>query len=381
MSTPAPTPLHHHIAQLVARHGPLPFSTVMDSALYDETHGFYTAAGGAAGRRGDFITSPEVGPLFGAVIARALDSTWDELGRPDPFVVVEGGAGVGTLAVAVLAASPRCASALRYVMVERSPVLRARQRTHLAIAEPATALGVPGGHDGPVVASLGELPSARITGVVLANELLDNLAFDLLERTPDGWSEVRVGVDSASADLRLNRHLVPAGDAARGAGERFAPAASVGAVVPWQRGAAEWIADAYALLDRGRLLILDYAVRTTAELGNRPVGEWLRTYRGHQRVDDPLEDLGTADITVDVAADQLDAAVGHAAVVRTQAELLRVHGIDDLVARGRREWTERAAVGDLAAIKARSRVREADALLDPQGLGGFLVLQWSRGMS
>ena len=84
----------------------MPFSEVMDLALYDPSHGFY-AAGGAAGRRGDFITSPEVGPLFGAVVARALDGWWRAWGEPDPFVVVEAGAGAGTLAISVLTAQPR----------------------------------------------------------------------------------------------------------------------------------------------------------------------------------------------------------------------------------------------------------------------------------
>ena len=75
----------------------------MDLALYGE-HGFY-ASGGRAGRRGDFITSPEVGPLFGAVLARAIDAWWNELGRPSDFAVVEAGAGPGTLARAILAAA------------------------------------------------------------------------------------------------------------------------------------------------------------------------------------------------------------------------------------------------------------------------------------
>ena len=75
--------------------------------LYDPDAGFY-GVGGGAGRSRDFLTSPEVGPLFGAVMARAIDSWWDELGRPDPFVVIEGGAGTGALAEAVLGAGPRC---------------------------------------------------------------------------------------------------------------------------------------------------------------------------------------------------------------------------------------------------------------------------------
>lgn len=373
-------PLLGHVADRIHRHGPLPFSAVMDAALYDEAHGFFGAGSGAAGRRGDFITSPEVGPLFGALVAALLDRWWDELGRPDPFVVVEGGAGVGTLAVSVLAATPACAPALRYVLVERSPVLRARQGEHLALAEPATAMGAPGGHDGPVVASLGELPSARLTGVVLANELLDNLAFDLLVRTDEGWGEVRVGVDDGAdgpAGPRLVRHVVPAGDAATAAGERFAPGAPTGAVIPWQHAAGSWAADAVGLLERGRVLLLDYAVPTTSDLAARPVEEWLRTYRLHERGGDPLDGLGSADITTEVAIDQIESAVGRPAHVRTQAELLRVAGIDRLVEDGRRVWEERAGVGDLAAIRARSRIREAEALTDPAGLGGFLAMEWT----
>jgi hypothetical protein len=60
----------------------------------------------------------------------------------------------------------------------------------------------------------------------------------------------------------------------------------------------------------------------------------------------------------------------------TQADWLRAHGIDDLVAEGRRTWAERAHVGDLAALAARSRIGEAEALLDPAGLGAFRVVEW-----
>ena len=373
-------PLLQRVVDLVARHGPLPFSTVVDLALYDEQHGFYAAVGGAAGRRGDFITSPEVGPLFGAVVAAALDAWWEELGRPDPFVVVEGGAGVGTLAVAVLHAAPRCAPALRYVLVERSPALRARQGENLALTEPSTALGVPDGHDGPVVASLGELPAATFTGVVIANELLDNVAFDVLVRTEEGWGEALVGVDDpGAAGPRLVTHVVPADESVAAAAERLAPDAAVGSTIPWQRAAGEWVAAARSLLHAGRVVVLDYATRTTDELAARPVGGWLRAYRGHERLAEPLADLGTADITADVALDQIEAVAGPATVVHPQAEWLRLHGIDEMVDEGRRTWEERAAVGDLAAIRARSRVREAEALTDPGGLGGFLVAEWVVG--
>jgi len=115
---------------IAAAGGAIPFAAFMDLALYGPS-GFYTApAGGRAGRRGDFLTAPEVGPLFGAVVARFLDAEWERLGRPDPFTVVDAGAGPGTLARAVLAARPACRGALTYVAVEvgaRQPGLPTRR--------------------------------------------------------------------------------------------------------------------------------------------------------------------------------------------------------------------------------------------------------------
>ncbi|MTA94022.1 MAG: class I SAM-dependent methyltransferase, partial [Actinobacteria bacterium] len=88
----------------------------MNIALYGES-GFY-ATTGRAGRRGDFITSAEVGPLFGAVLARAVDNVWNTLGQPDNFHIVEVGAGPGTLARSILAAQPKCLSQGEYIAVE-----------------------------------------------------------------------------------------------------------------------------------------------------------------------------------------------------------------------------------------------------------------------
>ena len=82
-------------------------------------------------------------------------------------------------------------------------------------------------------------------------------------------------------------------------------------------------------------------------------------------------------IPTSAALDQL-AAVHEPTTVRTQAQFLALHGIDDLVAEGRRVWAESAHVGDLAALRARSRVREAEALTDASGLGGFTVVEWVR---
>ena len=259
-----------------------------------------------------------MGPLFGAVVARAV---------ADADVVVEAGAGRGTLARSVRAAGwPG-----RWVCVERSPALRAE----------AEAAGF-------------EVADRLVPGdVVVANELLDNLPFRLLERTDDGWAEVHVE-DGQEV-------LVDAGDPGVDA-----PA---GGRVPLQERAAAWVDEARSLA--GRVVVLDYADRTPS-LARRPWLEWVRTYRGHARGGHPFEAPGTQDVTCEVAVDQLPVP----ALDRSQADWLAAHGIDELVAEGRAVWRERAAIGDLAAVRARSRVTEAEALTDPTGLGEFRVLEW-----
>jgi SAM-dependent MidA family methyltransferase len=357
----------------------LPFDEVIELALYHAEHGFY-GRGGGAGRGADFLTSPEVGPLFGAVVARALDGWWRELGSPDPFVVVEAGAGVGTLAKSMLAAGPECSSAVRYVLVERSETLRDAQGGRLPLEPPRQVLGpVVLGPDpdegaqvvagvGPLVTSLAELPGGPFTGVILANELLDNLPFRLLERTTDGWSEVRV-------TERLGELLVPAEPELDAEARRFAPDAAPGARIPLQHRAASWLRDALGSLERGRVVVVDYA-DSTPSLARRPWTEWVRTYRGHGRGGRPLEHLGEQDVTCEVATDQL-AAVRRIGTDQRQSDFLRAHGLDELVDTARRDWEARAHIGDLEAMKQRSRVHEGQALADPAGLGAFRVLEWT----
>ena len=383
----------HPIAADIHRHGALPFERVVERALYDHEGGFYEAGGRAGGRHGDFLTSPEVGGLFGAVVARALDTWWRELGEPDPYVVVEAGAGPGTLCRTVLAAAPACAVSLRYVLVERSASQRRLHAGKVRLEDPALAFApvdpdtespVAGSPTGPICVSLAELPRLPGPAVVLANELLDNLPFGLAERRDGGWCEVRVDLapeDPADGQASgqasgLAERLVPLDPVRSAMLDRLAPAATDGGRVPLQAAAGAWLREALTLAGpAGRVVVVDYAT-TTADLAARPQSEWLRTYRGHARGGSPLADLGAQDITCEVATDQL-ALVRPATEDRTQAEWLRAHGVDELVVAARETWTERSHLGDLAALTARSRVTEAEALLDPAGLGAFRVLEWT----
>jgi NADH dehydrogenase [ubiquinone] 1 alpha subcomplex assembly factor 7 len=383
---PAASGVSGAVAAAIRRHGAIPLERVLERALYDPTSGFYETGGRAGGRAGDFLTSPEVGALFGAVVARALDRWWRAMDAPDPFVVVEAGAGPGTLARTVLASEPECAPALRYVLVERSAAQRRLHAENLRLEDPALAFApvdpdteapVPGSPVGPICVSLAELPRIAGPAVVLANELLDNLPFGLAEWGGDGWREVRVDLAAApDGRERLVERAVPLDVDRAELLDRLVPDARAGARVPLQDAARSWLRDALTVAGpRGRVVVLDYAA-TTAELAARPQQEWVRTYRAHARGGGPLDDLGLQDVTCEVAVDQL-ALVRHPSSEATQADWLRAHGIEDLVAAARATWAQRAHLGDLAALTARSRITEADALLDPAGLGGFRVLEWA----
>lgn len=318
------------------------YAEVVEVALYDGQHGFYNT-GGMAGRRGDFLTSPEVGPLFGHVVANALDAEWDRLGQPAEFTVVDYGAGPGTLARSVSAALPRCGSSLQYIAVERSAAQRELHPSGVTSAEVLTA----------------ELVGDGLTGVVIANELLDNLAFDPVVRVDGHLRSLDVAIDAEDVLTTV-------------AGSRSADDDPFDAGVDAafvQEQAASWLRHVMGSMAAGRVVVLDYC-RLSSEAVE------VRTFASHGPAGDPLSALGTKDITVDVDLQQLQRRVAVATQITSQSSWLERYDIARLVSEGRAIWEAGASTGSLDALKARSRVREADALLETSGLGGFTVAEW-----
>ena len=332
-------------AAIAAAGGAIPFSEYMRLALYGEG-GFYTTGGRAGRRGGDFITSPEVGPLFGTVIARALDAWWKELGSPSRFDVVECGAGPGTLARSILAAQPECVNAMHYVAVEISASQRALHPQGIESRE--------------------TMPDGPITGVILANELLDNLPFRLF--VFDGsWMEAFVSQASSGQFVEVLHTLdvVPS---------CLPDTAPHGSRAPIQDAAASWVRDCLSKIDHGRLLLLDYCSSSTAEIALTPWRDWLRTYRDQGRGDHYLINPGSQDITAQVMLDQLPTGFA----TSTQADFLTQWGIDDLVSEGNAYWESMKNAPDVAAMKMRSRSTEAKSLTDFSSLGAFTALSWQK---
>ena len=330
-------------AAIAAAGGAIPFSEYMQLALYGEG-GFYTIGGRAGRRGGDFITSPEVGPLFGTVIARALDAWWKEIGSPSRFDIVECGAGPGTLARSILAAQPECLGAMHYVAVEISASQRALH---------------PQG-----VESRETMPDGPITGVILANELLDNLPFKLF--VFDGsWMEAFVSQASGGQFVEVLRtpDVVPT---------CLPQTASLGSRAPIQDVAASWVRNSLSKIDHGRLLLFDYCSASAAEIALSPWREWLRTYRDQGRGTHYLSDPGSQDITTQVMLDQLPSGC----TTSTQADFLNLWGIDELVHEGTAYWESMKTAPDVAAMKMRSRIAEAKSLTHYSSLGEFCVIEF-----
>ena len=331
-------------AAIVAAGGAISFEQYMGLALYGE--GSFYQDGGKAGRRGDFITSPEVGPLFAAVVARYLDDCWNEMGCPSSFDVVEVGAGPGTLARGIFDAQPKCISALKYVAVEISAAQRA---LHPSFVE-----------------SMAQFPDRGIKGVVLANELFDNLPFKLF--VYDGeWMEAFVGLGDGGRFVEILRTV----DNIPGVLPVSAP---LGSRVPIQTAASQWLLNVSQKLSSGRVLVFDYCSESTSEIAFTPWREWLRTYKGHERGVHYLVEPGSQDITTQVMIEQLMKVVPSLSVAN-QSEWLNSNGIGELVSEGMEHWEAHKSSPDIAAMKMRSRVNEAQALTSQDGLGAFSVLE------
>lgn len=342
--------LRKRIIQQIGAGGPLPFAAYMDLALYDPADGFF--AGAPVGEAAHFMTSPHVSPVFATLLATQLGEAWQALGRPSPFVVLEAGAGDGTLADTVRTAAARTewAPALRYLCVEQSPVARG------AIA----ARGF------EAHATIEEAVPEPVAGVVLANELFDNLPFHRIRRHGAQLVEVYVGEQEG----RLVEVEGPAGDEAIGA--MGSPITS-GVEQPSSPVARRTVASLARTLSRGYLIVFDYGF-----VGGEDPGP-VRGYRGQRLVVDLLADPGGADITGPVDFDALADAAGGAGMrvwgpVPQRDALLALDYRKALdVLRARQEQLERAGAWR-EAVSLYNQRSEAAMLVDPHGLGGLKVL-------
>ena len=354
------------IQDAIGRAGPMTFARFMDLALYDPDGGYYRAAAARPGRDGDFLTAPEAHPIFGAALARAVIDTWDRLGRPDPFVLREYGAGTGVLATAILDAirieRPELRAAIRYQPIE------VESRRLEAIAARLAAAG----HGDALVTPV-EIRDRPIEGMIVANEVLDALPTHRVVVLDAVLREVMVG-SQGGVFVDVEADPSTPALAARLAADGVALADGQRAEICLALD--PWVAQAAAGLERGLLLLIDYGY-PAAELYDpvRRRDGTLRAYLRHRVGDDPYRHVGRQDLTAHVDVTAVERAALAAGLVHlgttTQAEFLVGLGTEGLL---------RAIQADPATtLEDYLLVRSAlMRLLDPTAMGRFRVMGFGR---
>ena len=359
------TPLAAILAEQIQSRGRITFAEYMDACLYHPEHGYYTRAD-QSGRR-DYITSVDVTPVFGSLLARQFYEMWTFLGRPQPFMLVEAGSGTGRLAKQVL----DCArdsmrefyEAIRYVAVESSAVRRAAQAQNLkdhVVSERSYCSE--------------ELPAEILQGCIFSNELFDAFAVNRVSRGNGDLREIYVthSQNGFSEELGpLSSITIAEYFEAQGITLREGQMAEV------NLAACNWIEKAASRLNRGFVLTIDYGHEAQQLYDERHMRGTLLAYDRHRTGEDFYRAPGAQDLTAHVNFTALDRWATPGGLIRagftSQTNFLlalaRHSNFADL---------EHAGASEHEKIAARSQFK---TLIHPEGMGEtFKVLIQQKGI-
>jgi SAM-dependent MidA family methyltransferase len=361
---PAPPPealalseqLRRHIAAEIERGGGwLSFARYMELALYAPGLGYYTAGARKLGRDGDFVTAPEISPLFGRALARQLR----QLTSPGQGDILEIGAGSGALAADLLLELERLGCAPeRYLILELSPDLRDRSRDALSARAP---------HLIERVAWLNQLPPS-FAGTVIGNEVLDAMPVHVFQR--NGGRVEELGVSLRNGKFHWSPRI---------SGNAPAVVDASSFPVEGYRSEVQLVARAFIqslgrVLARGVIFFIDYGFpRGEYYHPQRARGTLMCHYR-HRAHDDPFFLPGLQDITSHIDFTAIARAGREAGLellgYTNQTQFLVNCGITDLLAE-----TPAADAASYAPLAA-----QAQRLLSPAEMGEFFkVIAFGRG--
>lgn len=365
---PAPPPealahsseLAERIAQRIAQEGDwVPFSKFMEMALYEPRLGYYAAGARKFGEGGDFVTAPEISDVFAKCLALQARQVLAKTGGD----ILELGPGSGVLAADMfeeLLAHKVLPE--RYLLLEVSPDLRERQRKLLAFRFPQ--------HIGRFV-WLDSLPQ-KITGFVIANEVLDVVPCSMVHRT-DGRLLER-GVIVSEAGFAWDDQPMP-DDALKRRAEAVFPPGDYSYLSEINLAAEGLVRTIAASIDKGVALFIDYGFPEREFYHPQRFMGTLRCHYRHRFHGDPFFMPGLQDITAHVdftamarAAEAVDAEVYG---FTTQAYFLISCGLAVMVSAGDPGMT-------LSRLKGTSAVHR---LINPSEMGElFKVLGVGRGI-
>jgi len=331
--------------------GSISFAQFMHLALYSPGLGYYNVGTTKFGATGDFVTAPELSPLFGRVVARQCASILKQLGKGK---ILELGAGSGRLAVEILRKLTDLKSPPeRYLILEISADLKARQEELISEELPDLL---------PSVEWLSKLPE-KFAGVVIANEVADALPVERFERTDAAVLQMHVTANETGFDWCRK----PAPEILAIAVEKietdFGEALPQGYQSEVSLGLPDWIGQIAKCLDKGLVLLFDYGVSRREYYSSERNQGWLRCHFRHHAHNEPLIYPGIQDLTtwVDFTA-VAESAVDHGLDVAgyvTQAQFLINGGLKD----------ELAGVADLPVADQLELSRQVKLLTLPSEMG------------
>ena len=348
--------------EVLSAGGALPFSRYMELCLYSPGLGYYSAGLQKFGAAGDFVTAPEISPLFGYCLAQSCAQVLQECGGGD---LLEIGAGSGRMAVDLLTGLEQLDRLPeRYLILERSADLRERQQALLSEELPRHAA---------TVAWLDDLPTG-FRGVVLANEVLDAMPVErfrwdgeqvgrLCVQHTDGrfgWSECTATSPELSAAVQSHSEAY-----------RLAPGyvSEVNLMLP------AWLQGVSTALEQGMLLLADYGYpRHEYYHPQRDEGTLMCHYRHHTHAD-PFLWPGLQDITAHVdftaVAEAALSAGLDVAGYTTQAAFLLDCGLEQLL----------QAVGEPGSATHLKAVQQVKTLIMPGEMGErFKFIALTKGL-
>ncbi|MEM9121424.1 MAG: class I SAM-dependent methyltransferase [Cyanobacteria bacterium P01_F01_bin.56] len=363
--------------------GQITFADFMALALYHPEHGYYTRQAAQLGRGGDFVTSAHLGSDFAELLAEQLVEMWQRLQQPNPFHLMEMGAGQGQLADGILAylhrQYPDCFAAVHYILVETSAALRQVQQTRLATWQAQSV---------PITwRELADIPAESLTGCCFSNELVDALPVHRVTLTSKGWQEQYVTGSAANAAAPFTITLGPLSTP-----QLEAYLEQVGLVpIPTSHpehytteinlAALDWLAQVANKLHRGYVLTVDYGYAVKRYYSPARSQGTLQCYYQHAHHNEPLINIGTQDITAHVnftALEQQGDRCGLTNLGTVPQELfLMALGLGD-----RLNQLAKIEATDPQTVRAALQRREAlHQLINPMGLGKFNVLVQSKGLA